>query len=316
MIVDFEHHYIPREIFFKHGGKSGEVTFWYEKGLPKTFLHDGLHDVEEHLRNMDAAGIDVAVFTAWATSLEECQFINDDLSRLQKEYPKRIVGLVHTEPLRGKKALKEIERGIKDLGLRGVAIEAQVEGKPLDSPRLWKFYEKVQELGVPIFVHPSTLVRGFAALKAPYDIYRTLGRELDLMTATTRLILGGVLDSFPELKIVVAHMGGGIAAVVERMHLQEAEGHLAVAEKRTQFRQYLGKLYFDMAGARGGRGALQCALTALKPEQLVFATDYPQNFYNKPQALKEYIGYVRSLTFPAEAKEGMLGGNAAKLLGL
>ena len=167
MIVDCEHHYYPEELVRKHGGKPGEHVVWYQRGIPRMNLHDTLYRLDEHFRAMDEAGIDVAMLTAWDEPLDECRIINNNLARLMREYPRRIVGLAHVPPLGGKTTLAELERAVKGLGLRGVAMTAQVRGQPLDSPRLWGFYEAVNKLGVPIFVHPSTAVRGFKALRAP-----------------------------------------------------------------------------------------------------------------------------------------------------
>src|SRR5450759_2518516 len=96
-------------------------------------------------------------------------------------------------------------------------MNAQVDGQPVDSRQLWPFYEKVSKLRVPIFVHPSIKLEGFDACKAPYDLYRTIGREFDLALATFRLCAGGVMQDFPDLKFIVAHFGGGYSSVKERM---------------------------------------------------------------------------------------------------
>jgi predicted TIM-barrel fold metal-dependent hydrolase len=87
---------------------------------------------------------------------------------------------------------------------------------PLDSPKLYDFYETVCALDVPVFVHPALVPTGYEHLK-DYDLPRVLGREVDLTVATTRLIAGGIFDRVPNLKIVMAHFGGGIAAVKDRL---------------------------------------------------------------------------------------------------
>ncbi len=322
MIIDFQHHYLPEELLRKHGWEPGQTILWRERGQPKLTLRDGLHNVEEHFQNMDVAGIDMAVFSCFDHPLEDCRLINDRLGDLQKRYPKRIAGLVHVPPLGGKESLRELERGVRDLGLKGAYIDARVQEQPVDSPRLRDFYGKVQELAVPIFVHPSLLVTGFPALEAPSDMYRSLGREFELVTATTRFIMGGILEDFPELKIVIGHLGGGISAILERIDRGARLGAQG-SRMRLSFHEYLSKLYFDMAGFEGGIKAVGCALAVLRPEQLVFATDYPQNFYGKPEKMKEnaqkmgqYVQNVRGLSLPAKTKEGIFGETAARLLGL
>lgn len=302
MIIDFEHHYLPQE-------------------LNKEAWPPGLSNIEEHLRNMELAGIDMAVLSAHSPPLEECKVLNDRLSQLQKLYPKKITGLVHTIPSGGKEALDELERGINILGLKGVAITAQPEGRPLDDTQLLPFYEKVQKLGIPIYIHCSTKgLVGFSALNASYRMDIGFGWELELMTATTRLIMGGILEDLPELKIVISHFGGGIASILERLggskDGQSAPVGPPPPKMKKPFREYVSKLYFDMAGFLGGMDTVRCFLTALEPQQLLFATDYPYNFYNKSQDIKKYIQNIKNLDLPGKTKEDILGGNAMRLLKL
>jgi predicted TIM-barrel fold metal-dependent hydrolase len=159
---------------------------------------------------------------------------------------------------------------------------------------------------------------GYEHLK-DYDLPRVLGREVDLTVATTRLIAGGILDRFPELKIVMAHFGGGIAAVKDRLM---AKGYRFGTLKRS-FGEYYDKIYFDMAGFEGGATALSCALLGIRPDRLVFASDYPQDFTGVNtdtgrgmKELRDYIQAVRNLSLDEASKEAILGGTAARLLKL
>jgi predicted TIM-barrel fold metal-dependent hydrolase len=149
--------------------------------------------------------------------LEETISYNTYFTDLVKKYPKRFAALASAVPFGGKPAFYELERSVKDLGLKGFIICATIDGQPLDSRQFWPFYQKVSELKVPIFIHPSGKPPGFEALKAPYDLSRTMGREFDLALATFRLCAGGVLEEFPDLKFVIAHFGGGFSSIKERM---------------------------------------------------------------------------------------------------
>lgn len=325
MIVDFEHHYFPEELFFKYGGKPGEVVVLYHNGIPQVSLHDKLYMVDEHLRFMDDSGIDVAVLstTGLLNDLQDCQMINDSLSKLMKDYPSRFVGLAQILPGMGKPTFDELDRAINILGLKGVNIRSQMDGQSLDSPALWPFYEKVSELDVPIFVHVSPAPQGYDALRSSYfDLYRSIGREFDLANATARLILGGVLERFPDLKVAVAHFGGGIAALRERIDIWGKLDHWAdpaeIGKRISRpFSWYLDKLYFDSAGYTGGMNAVKCALTTIRPGHLLFATDYPQPLRSDvPNLVQDYIQNINKLEVNEEAKQGILGLNAVKLLGL
>jgi predicted TIM-barrel fold metal-dependent hydrolase len=319
MVVDFQHHYVPVELAKRRGLYSDKTTFLKEGGLPATTMHARLYDLDMQLSDMNEAGVDVSVLSCllgWDASLEECRLINDDLARVQRKYSGSFIGLAQAPILQGKEALRELDRAIRDLGLRGVTITSQVQGVPLDSPKLYDFYEKVCELDVPIFVHPALVPVGYEWLKE-YDLPRILGREVDLTVATTRLIAGGVLDRFPRIKLVIAHFGGGISAVKERL---SGKGYRFGTLKRP-FAEYFDMLYFDLAGFEGGLVALRCALLGIRPERLLFASDYPQDFTGintdtgkGMQALKDYIETVRGLDLKEESREAILGGTAARLL--
>jgi predicted TIM-barrel fold metal-dependent hydrolase len=325
MIVDFEHHYFPEELFIKYGGKPGEVVVLYQNGIPQVSLNDKLYLLDEHLRFMDESGIDMAVLstTGLLNDLEDCRLINNSLAKLMKEHATRFVGLAQVLPLGGKEAFGELDRAINTLGLKGVNIRSQINGQSLDSPELWPFFEKVSRLGVPVFVHVAPAPQGYDALKLSYfDLYRSIGREFDLANATARLILSGVLERFPDLKIIMAHFGGGIAALRERIDIWGKLDHWsdpAEMAKRISrpFTWYLEKMYFDLAGYTGGMNALKCALTTVSPKHLLFATDYPQPLRSDvPHLMRDYIENIKKLDLDEESKRSILGGNAVKLLGL
>ena len=321
MVVDFQHHYVPVELAKKRGLYSDKTTYLQEGGRRATTMHARLYDLDLQLKDMHEGGIDVSVLSCllgWNASLNECRLINDDLSRVQAKYAGKFIGLAQAPILDDNEALPEIDRAIRSLGLKGVTITSQIRGVSLDSPKLYDLYEKTCELDVPIFVHPALVPIGYELLQE-YDLPRVLGREVDLTVATTRLIAGGVLDRFPELKLVIAHFGGGIAAVKDRLI---GKGYRFGTLKRS-FADYFEMLYFDLAGFEGGLPALHCALQGIRPERLVFASDYPQDFTGvntdtgkgMPE-LRSYIHAIRKLPLGEEIKDGILGATAMALLKL
>ncbi|MBI2232242.1 MAG: amidohydrolase [Deltaproteobacteria bacterium] len=312
MVIDFQRHYIPVELAKKRGFYAGDQnSMLREGGLPSTTAHRRLYDLDLQLSEMNEAGVEVSVLSCllgWSAPLEECRYINDDLAAIQNKYPGRFVGLAQAPILEGRTALDELRRAIGELGLHGVTITSQ----------LYDFYATVCELDVPVFVHPALVPTGYEHLK-DYDLPRVLGREVDLTVATTRLIAGGIFDRFPSLKIVMAHFGGGIAAVKDRL---VGKGYRFGTLKRP-FADYYDMIYFDMAGFEGGLVALNCALQGIRPERLVFASDYPQDFTGVNtdtgkgmRELRGYIEAIRRLDLKDQTKEAILGGTAAGLLKL
>jgi predicted TIM-barrel fold metal-dependent hydrolase len=315
MVIDFEHHYIPAELGRRLGMDPAKKDAIRTRDAT---VHSQLFDMEAQLRDMDRVGIDVAVqscILGWDTTLENCQLLNDCTARLQRDYPKRFVGLAHAPVLEDESGLRELDRAVSELGLKGVTISSQVDGLSLDANEFTPFYDLMNRLAVPIFVHPALSPKGYSLMQ-DYMLPVILTREFDLGVALTRLIAGGVVERYPDLQFVFAHFGGGLAGYKDRIARSSYRFKLPKS-----FDDYFDRLYFDMAGFEGSPSALRCALESIRPERLVFATDYPQNFNsNDPRqgrsvdGVSEYIDEIRKLALDERTKENMLGGTAAKLL--
>ena len=219
--------------------------------------------------------------------------------------------------------MDELDRAVTVLGLRGVHIWTQNNGRMLDSQELWPFYQKVSELRVPIDVHVTLDPAGYDSLHAEYALHYVMARELDMCAATFRLCLGGVLEDFPDLVIIMNHLGGGISAVLERMDAyMNYVGPGCPSLYRDKplitkpWRAYFDKLYFNIAGREVGMAAVRSALTNIRPERLMFGTDWPYNFDHEPQEVRRYISEIRKLPLSKRDIDGMLGDNAATLLGI
>jgi len=298
----------------------------YTDGIPSYTLHGQLHDLDRHLAMMDHAGMDLAVISSaegMPGDLPRSRVVNDDLHALVPRYKGRIIGMAHTGPLAGKAGLEELDRAWTELGLRGVAIASTLGGKGLDDEALYPFYEKVQAAGQFIFVHPTlacgTLgTQGFGA----YDLFRTVGREFELVTAVLRLCCGGVLDRFPMLNIVMSHFGGGISTLVGRIRDYQDKAFWGLTEDpihgrrpKRDFDYYLHeRLYFDTGGHFGEMTAVRAALLNIPPSRLLFGTDYPQEI-RAPEDVKAFVDNLKALDLPPAEIDAILGGNARALLG-
>jgi len=173
----------------------------------------------------------------------------------------------------------------------------------------------MRRLRVPIFVHPALAPKGYSLMN-DYQLSVILTREFDLGLAVTRLIAGGVVERHPDLNFVFAHFGGGLAGYKERIARSSYRFKLP-----QRFEDYFDLLYFDMAGFEGSSIALRCALEGIRPERMIFATDYPQNFNNSDpkqgqsvDGVKLYIREIEQLSLAETVKQAMLGGTAATLL--
>jgi predicted TIM-barrel fold metal-dependent hydrolase len=174
---------------------------------------------------------------------------------------------------------------------------------------------------VPLDVHVTLDPSGYEAALAPYALHYVLARELDMLTETFRLCLGGVLEDFPDLVFMMNHFGSGISAFMERMDAYMdfvGPGCPSLYQSKPliskPWRTYFNKLYFNMAGREGGMAAVNCALTTISPRKLMFGTDWPFNYDHNPKKARKYIEDIKKLDLPKADIDAILGGTAAKLL--
>jgi predicted TIM-barrel fold metal-dependent hydrolase len=305
MIIDWQHHASPEEVMKKRGGKPGQP--FIKDGKVGLHLYSEVYEMDKQLEFMDKAGIDASVLSATLDSVEDCILTDEMYAGLTKEHPDRFICFAPCIPTRGEEALKELERAITVLGMKGVVISPQNDGAPLDSKKLWPFYDLVSRLDIPIFVHITNIPVGYDALDAEYNLNVLFTREVDNAANTIRLVFGGViLERFERY----LHFWG------DKIWTELGGKPPFEAPYRENFNELFGKIYFDMAGYEGGMNAVNCALTTISPERMLFGTDYPYNFRDDPRGVKQYIENIRKLELPSQSIEGMLGLNAAKLLGL
>jgi predicted TIM-barrel fold metal-dependent hydrolase len=319
MIVDFQHHFTPRELMPKDLGRRKLVSY-DENGAPSFIMHWMLFDLDEHISMMDEAGIDVALLTSAAgmcADLDRSRLCNETAKQAERDYPGRFIGAAHANPLGGRAALRELARCKHELGFQGVVITSETNDLYLDAPEFEPFWTECERLGLFVFVHPALKLNQTRQFDG-YDTARSVGREFSLVMATIRLINSGVFDRHPRLIIHMSHLGGGLSTLLGRIRsYQDKEfwgttdnaRHGMKAQKDFDF--YLhNNMVFDTAGFCGAMGAVKAALIEIPASRIVFATDYPQEIRER-QAVREFVHELRALGKPGEA---ILAGNVGKLL--
>ena len=319
MIIDFQHHFTPRELFREDPG-TGNKTFFDKNGVPSYSFHSLLYDLDEHVAMMDEAGIDAAVLSCaegMCGELEKSRLVNDKVKQAEKDYPGRFIGTAHAHPLGGKKAFAELARCSHELGFPGVVITSEFDGIGLDAPELDPFWAEAQKLGLYVFIHPALQLLHAKQYDVD-DMARSVGREFSLVQSVIRLINGGVLDRFPDLTVQIAHLAGGLTGVLGRIRSYQDktfwgttgnERHGRLPEK--DFDYYLHKrLVFDTAGSGGDMGTVNTSLVELSPARIVFATDYPQEIRERDK-VRQFVDSVRDL---GTVGEGILSGNTGLLV--
>jgi 2,3-dihydroxybenzoate decarboxylase len=319
MIVDFQHHFTPYQLMPKDLGRRKLVTY-DEHGAPSFILHWMLFDLDEHIRMMDAAGIDAAFLTSAAgmcADLDRSRLCNESARKAELDYPGRFIGAAHVHPLGGAQAFRELARCKHELGFPGVVITSETDDLYLDAPALEPFWGECARLGLFVFVHPALKLNQTKQFDG-YDTARSVGREFSLVMATIRLINSGVFDRHPELTVHMSHLGGGLSALLGRIRSYQDKEFWGTLDNlrhgmkaKQEFDYYLNNnMVFDTAGFCGAMGAVKGTLIEIPAARIVFATDYPQEI-RKPEAVRDFVEELHKLGTDGEA---ILSGNVTKLL--
>jgi aminocarboxymuconate-semialdehyde decarboxylase len=276
-----------------------------------------LSNIEVRLKDMDRMGIDIQAvspapnqtyyWTEPALGAELARMVNERIAEIVGKWPDRFVGL-GTVPLQDPDlALSELNHCVKTLGLRGVEINGNVNGTELTDGRLGleKFFAKVQELDVIIFMHPTGYTQGERLLDHYFN--NVIGNPLETTVAASHLIFDGVMERYPKLKVVLPHGGGYLAHYWERMN----HGWKARPDCRTVIKKkpttYLEKFYFDTIVF--DPAMLQNLVNRYGAEHVVLGTDYPFDM-----GVDDPVGFVQQVKLSALDKARIIGGNAARLL--
>ncbi|HWI80364.1 MAG TPA: amidohydrolase family protein [Ramlibacter sp.] len=279
-----------------------------------------LTGVAERLVDMDRMGVDVQAvcpapyhffyFTEPDYGAQLARDVNEGIAKLVADTPDRFVGL-GTVPLQDSQlAVRELDHCVKQLGLRGVEICTNVNGKELTDPslKLDKFFARAEELGIVIFMHPLGYTQ--ADRLTHHYFNNVIGNPLDSSVAVSHLIFDGVMARYPKLKIVVAHGGGFIAHYWARMdHAWSARPDCRTVIKRKPS-SYLEKFYFDTITF--DPEMLKRLVDRFGADHVVLGTDYPYDMGDEdPLGL---VAQVKRL--PRASRDLIVGGNAARLLKL
>ena len=277
-----------------------------------------LSTIEVRLQDMDRMGIDIqAVSPApnqtyyWTDpgfGAELARTVNDRLAEIVATWPERFVAL-GTVPLQNVDlAVAELVRAVKTLRLRGVEINPSVNGMDLTDRRLnlEKFFAKVQELDVIIFMHPIGFTNGERLVDHYFN--NVIGNPLETTVATSHLIFDGVMERNPKLKVVLPHAGGYLAHYWARMdHAHRARSDCRTVIKKAPSR-YLEKFYFDTITF--DPQMLRQMIDRYGAEHVLLGTDYPYDM-----GVENPLQFIASVPrLKGEEKARIMGGNAARLL--
>ncbi len=278
---------------------------------------DQLYDVERRLREMDDAGVDIQVLSPVTffyfynlppdEAAERARRVNRGIADIAAGRPDRFRGMATVPMQDPERAVDELVHAVKDLGLHGVEISSNVDGRNLDKPDFRPFFETVQRLDVPVFIHPENVAAADRLQR--YYLRNLIGNPLDTAICLASLIFGGVFDEFPDLKMIVAH-GGGVAPILAGRwnHGQQVRSETKLPERAPA--DYLRDLYYDTI--THDTAILRNLCNFVGPSRVLLGTDYPFDM-GDTDPLKTTAA-IPDLT--AADLEDIRGNTAARLYGI
>jgi 5-carboxyvanillate decarboxylase len=245
------------------------------------------------IADMDATGIDmqvlaltspgVQIFDA-ATGTEVARASNDELAAAVRKFPDRLAGMVAIAPQDPAAAAKEIERGIRTLGLHAVILNSHVRGEYLDAQKYWDIFAAAEACNAAIYIHPNTPPDRMIApfLEAGLD-GAIFGFGVETALHVLRLIVSGVFDRFPKLRVVIGHMGEALPYWLFRLDYMyratiNSKRYPQLKPVRGLPSDYMRQNIFVTCSGMPWGPAITFAQQVLGPERVLYAMDYPFQF--------------------------------------
>jgi len=327
-IIDSHFHWLPRSTFerlCKRAGYpraevdgKGGYRYYRAPGQPATMSPwPEWFDLDEQFAYMDKLGYDVDVisstgpFSIYFSELsasegrEEAYAWNEELAAKQRAYPGRFWGTAVVPLADTAAALEVLEHAANTLHLKGVNLPGSVGADPrIDHERLEPFYDRVEELGLPLLLHPTDAV--FAEMLAgDYNgaLYLSLGRVIEVSVAAMRLVLSGIMERHPKLKLTMSHTGGALPYQAGRMDKNSKKANLPQDPS-----VYLKRMYTDTVSPH--TAGMKFAIDFYGVDHVMYGTDYP--CWMPADCLR----FLADVGLNAKDREKIMAGNARKFFNL
>jgi len=322
MKIDIVTHIAPP----KYKVALGKVALHFEKHLERV---PTLYDMDLRFRVMDQYKdvnqvVTIAMTAALAfddpkLAVDFARLANDEMAELVNKYPGRFAAAVASLPMTDMDgALKELDRAVKELKLKGVQLFTPIKNKPWDLQEFTPLFEKMSGYGLPIWIHPVRPIDRNDYEK--YFLDHVFGWPYESTAFMTHLVLGGIFERFPRLKIIIHHCGALVPFFDQRIvEAYNASSHVHGMENKTRLSRPLidyYKMFYTDTALSGGTAGLMCGHAFFGADHLLFGTDMPYDAELGGRFVRRTIESVDAMTISDPEKRLIYEDNAKKLLGL
>ncbi len=325
LIIDFHSHFYPRAYLEELRRGVGFASLSTDERGRTIISYEGDYNIvagshinlEERIEDMDRFGVDMQVLTLTTPGVEResaergirlARVTNDEFGRIVEKHPDRFTALAALPMQDPQAAAEELERAVKECGLRGATLMSNVDGRPLDWEPFLQVYGKAVELDVPLFIHPASPINQKAM--GDYRLVPILGFGVDTTLSILRLVFSGVLKRLPGLKLVASHLGGVFPYLRGRID----RGFEAYPECKAEISEppsrYLREIWMDSICY--DEDVLMSTYAFSGAGKIVLGSDHPHQIGDIERAVER----VMRLRIGEDEKGWILGENAARLLKL
>lgn len=325
-ILDSHFHWWPRSLFEQLCKRNsypraevdgrGGYRYWRREGSQPLGVWAEWFDLDKQLEHMDALGRQVDVFGSIGPfsvhfsdlppeeGRDHAMLWNEEMATAQRRLPGRFWASAAVPLTDTKIAIEVLDHAANTLGLRGVNVPGSVGSDPrIDAERLEPFYDRAEELGAPLFLHPTDAV--FQDMLDGYNgaLHLSLGRVIEVSVAASRLIFSGVMERHPELKVVMSHTGGALPYQAGRMDKNGKGAKLPLPPS-----DYIKRMYVDTVSPH--MLGIKFAVEFYGADHVMYGSDYP--CWSPADAIRLF----EEIGLEPKDQEKIMSSNARDLLGL